>query len=237
MLAGAPLRAASQRPRPALHPAFVTGFSAQQPPPASPLPLWRRARVAALASVTLLALLFLSPPLLYRLRGTEHHRSALADGPGPALGRPDETWQEWQSTPLARSSFAVTGAVTAMEAEEAQLVFTPAAQEAALEVPATLPVLDAAPHAAEEPVALPAVAAQSALDSQLEAARRISPDVFGQLPASFDAAYKSPCWRDATGELRCLPAFMVLGVFQCGVKDIFGALIGLPPAIVCCVCG
>ena len=144
MLAGAPLRAASQRPRPALHPAFVTGFSAQQPPPASPLPLWRRARVAALASVTLLALLFLSPPLLYRLRGTEHHRSALADGPGPALGRPDDTWQEWQSTPLARSSFAVTGAVTAMEAEEAQLVFTPAAQEAALEVPATLPVLETA---------------------------------------------------------------------------------------------
>jgi len=52
------------------------------------------------------------------------------------------------------------------------------------------------------------------------AARRVNPDVFDLLPPhGFNAGTKSPCWMPKSGPLRCLPAFFVLGVFQCGHGD------------------
>ncbi|KNC46188.1 uncharacterized protein AMSG_00307 [Thecamonas trahens ATCC 50062] len=42
--------------------------------------------------------------------------------------------------------------------------------------------------------------------------------------------YASPCWLDDGGGLRCMPAFMILGVFQAGVKDVYLRM-GRHPAI------
>lgn len=64
------------------------------------------------------------------------------------------------------------------------------------------------------------------------AAARISPDVFAALPERFSDGYKAPCWRNATSggaaPLLCLPHFYILGVFQCGVKDLYERLLMHP---------
>ena len=243
-------RAASQRPRPALHPAFIV--TAQPSLPLStPFVSWKRARLSSVSALLLLALLFLAPPVLYRLRGAESH-SALRDGPGPALGRPDDSWQSWG----AQASRASPSLSTVFPDAEMQtetyvpavgvLPVVPTIPAAELSVERLQEAVEPASRAVEvkgvtleepgygaaevrepgEGVAMraePAAGLPALLAAQLEAARRISPDLFSQVPATFDPAFKSPCWRSDDG-LRCLPAFMLLGVFQCGVKDLFERL-------------
>ena len=64
---------------------------------------------------------------------------------------------------------------------------------------------------------------REALSADDIAARRLAPDIFELLPedgARFMAG-RSPCWkRNDTTPLRCLPAYFLLGVFQCGVRDL-----------------
>jgi N-acetylgalactosamine 4-sulfate 6-O-sulfotransferase len=65
----------------------------------------------------------------------------------------------------------------------------------------------------------------SALNADRAAARRLAPDIFELLPedGEFLEGYRTPCWkRNAT--TLCLPAFYLLGVFQCGVRDLYERL-------------
>jgi hypothetical protein len=61
------------------------------------------------------------------------------------------------------------------------------------------------------PAAVWAAAAPSARRAAIEAA---SPDVFAALPPrdGMLPGLASPCWRDARGATRCLPALHILGV-------------------------
>lgn len=45
-----------------------------------------------------------------------------------------------------------------------------------------------------------------------------APDIAPNLPLKFDPAYDTPCFRNADGLLRCLPAFFVAGAMQCGTS-------------------
>ena len=70
------------------------------------------------------------------------------------------------------------------------------------------------------------------LEAALATAKRLQPELFDGLPAAFLPEYKAPCWwRNETGaqdtaldafttELRCLPAYFILGDFNCGVRDL-----------------
>lgn len=55
----------------------------------------------------------------------------------------------------------------------------------------------------------------------------ILPEAAKALPSEFLSAYKSPCWTDATyNATRCLPYFYILGVFQCGTRDLYARVSG-----------
>lgn len=54
-------------------------------------------------------------------------------------------------------------------------------------------------------------------------ARTVAPDIFSVVGDGlpFDDRYANPCWRNATdGRLMCLPAFYLIGGFQCGARDL-----------------
>lgn len=54
-------------------------------------------------------------------------------------------------------------------------------------------------------------------------------DVFGTLPATgFLPGFASPCWRNVSGTLRCLPSFHILGVSKCGTTDVYRRLAAHP---------
>mmetsp|Transcript_7982 Transcript_7982/g.20553 ORF Transcript_7982/g.20553 Transcript_7982/m.20553 type:complete len:234 (+) Transcript_7982:61-762(+) len=61
-------------------------------------------------------------------------------------------------------------------------------------------------------------------------ARAVAPDIFPPAifppgvpldgpPLNGSAQFKNPCWHEQ-GQLRCLPAFYLVGGFQCGVTDL-----------------
>ena len=54
------------------------------------------------------------------------------------------------------------------------------------------------------------------------AAKSYIPDL--SLPTTFETAGKNPCWRDNSGEARCLPAFFLLGVYQSASHDLYSRL-------------
>ena len=41
------------------------------------------------------------------------------------------------------------------------------------------------------------------------------------LPEHFESGSRNPCWA---GRKHCLPAFLILGVYQSGVRDLYGRL-------------
>lgn len=54
---------------------------------------------------------------------------------------------------------------------------------------------------------------------------KLDPEVFRHIPAQFDPGFKTPCWKSGNGSsLNCLPAFYVLGGFQCGSGALFAQL-------------
>ena len=91
-----------------------------------------------------------------------------------------------------------------------------------------------APHARERqeerPAAVTATATTPPLTAMLptpvdvlrRAAKVYVPDI--ELPSTFEPSAKSPCWHDASGAPRCLPAFMLLGVYQSGSHDLYARL-------------
>lgn len=66
-------------------------------------------------------------------------------------------------------------------------------------------------------------------------ARAVAPDIF-ELTGSMsgpplNSTYRTPCWQDqSTRRLHCLPAFYVIGGFQCGVHDLGRRLSAHPNA-------
>jgi len=59
-------------------------------------------------------------------------------------------------------------------------------------------------------------------------ARAVAPDIFSPPPLgvplggpAFNASFANPCWHEeGTRKLRCLPAFYLIGGFQCAVHDL-----------------
>ena len=187
-----------------------TPADAVQPPLAelrAPQPLPLRSRPWLCLSFVLCScagLFFLLSPLAVRLAdyggGGLTPRAALVDGPGPALGKPDVTWGGWDD----------------------------AGGEQALPIPLQV-ARKAAPLSLAQPAAELREEPRGVLQrtkTDIAAATRINPDVFAALPRDgFDPAFKSPCWRQPDAELRCLPAFFILGVFQCGHADLVSRLV------------
>jgi hypothetical protein len=160
----------------------------------------------------------------------------LRDGPGPALGLPDPEWAAWAPFTIAAAERAGGGGGDGRARKAGQVAkAVPQAPQVAPQVPAVpqaaastavpAAVTVTAPqagggvrHRAGAAVRLPPGVTEEEL---LRAAARISPDVFDDLPPAFLPDFKAPCWRREGGELRCLPYVYVLGVFQCGVRDLF----------------
>ena len=46
----------------------------------------------------------------------------------------------------------------------------------------------------------------------------------GRLPLTFEPELSNPCFRDANGTRRCLPAFFIAGAMQCGSADLWAKL-------------
>ena len=161
----------------------------------------------------LCALLWLVlPPVLYRLEDTlsggERNAptaSAKLTGPGPAAGAPDEAWRAWTPFTLPTTESGERVRSAAAEAQLKDVAPAPASDRAHERVAA----------------APPGVTVQEAE----AAAARVSPDVFAALPSSFLSEYKAPCWHTEAKQLRCLPYFFILGVFQCGVRDLYSRLV------------
>ncbi|KAK3268393.1 hypothetical protein CYMTET_23104 [Cymbomonas tetramitiformis] len=65
------------------------------------------------------------------------------------------------------------------------------------------------------------------LRTQFEA---ILPEAARDIPEEFTSEFKNPCWKADT-RTHCLPYFFILGVFQCGVKDLYSR-IAQHPAVV-----
>jgi len=166
--------------------------------------------VLCAAGGALCALLWLVlPPVLYRLEdtlsGSERNTppAPRLTGPGPAAGAPDEAWRLWTPFTLPTNG---NGERVASAAAEAQLQGVAPTQ---------------APERDRVAAAPPGVTVQEAV----AAAARVSPDVFAALPPRFLSEYKTPCWRNDSEQLRCLPFFYILGVFQCGVRDLYSRLV------------
>ena len=160
----------------------------------------------------LCALLWLVlPPVLYRLEDTlsgSKSNAPLATGltgPGPALGAPDEAWRAWTPFTLPNTKSGERVPSTAAEAQLMDVAPAPAPEQARERVAAAPPGF-------------------TVQDAEAAAAR-VSPDVFVALPSSFLSEYKAPCWRTDSQQLRCLPYFFILGVFQCGVRDLYSRLL------------
>lgn len=51
----------------------------------------------------------------------------------------------------------------------------------------------------------------------------LAPDVFAGLPTSYNAQHRNPCWGDGP-DLKCLPAFHIIGVSKCGTTDLYHRL-------------
>lgn len=59
--------------------------------------------------------------------------------------------------------------------------------------------------------------------AQLRTAAKVYiPDI--ELPDAFEAEGKNPCWKDLAGTVHCLPAFLLLGVYQSGAHDVYHRL-------------
>lgn len=167
--------------------------------------------VLLVSAGALCALLWLVlPPVLFRLEDTLGGGGGAAPavsahtGPGPAHGAPDAAWNSWApfTVPDGGSGSRDAPVKTAqLQAEGA----TPVRAVARSRV-------GAAP---------PGFTVQQAE----RAAARVSPDLFAALPASFLKEYKAPCWRTEENKLRCLPYFYILGVFQCGVRDLMARVL------------
>lgn len=55
-------------------------------------------------------------------------------------------------------------------------------------------------------------------------AEALDPDLAKAVPMIFEPAFKNPCWKDADGEITCLPYFYVLGGFQSGAYNLYSRL-------------
>lgn len=43
-------------------------------------------------------------------------------------------------------------------------------------------------------------------------------------PSNFDPRYKTPCWKEQSGDLRCLPAFYIPGILKCATSALYDVL-------------
>jgi hypothetical protein len=196
---------------------------------------WRLRALAVLSGAALITILsLLLPPAYYRLAD-----AYIAGSGGAAQGVTLAELSELPKEPKDDPEWALWRP------------FTLKLEELNQEQP--LPQRLAAPEAAPAPAAGAEAAAAAAVrdtpavrdrrrggawpagvtaEAGEQAAAVISPDVFAELPAAFLPEFKAPCWRrNATGALACLPYFYTLGVFQCGVKDIFRRLLHHPDAV------
>ncbi|KAK9829104.1 hypothetical protein WJX72_003914 [[Myrmecia] bisecta] len=100
------------------------------------------------------------------------------------------------------------------------------AQQAAAEQPLPLrkgkTALAARAAAMQAQVALAHPAARVA-----EEVRRAAPDIFDAM-GPLDKQYRNPCFRNASGALRCLPYFSIIGVSKCGTTDLYKKLLQMP---------
>jgi len=156
------------------------------------------------SSLSLLLLAFVGPPLLFRVKAVEVGprigavvpANDMLAPPAPAALRLNDGPGPANGAPDA--AWLLWKDFSAVEALAVKAVKAPAQQSSGQRV--ALPVQSTAAR---------------------EAARRIAPDIFDLLPASgFSADFKAPCWTGADGKLQCLPAYFLLGVFQCGVRDL-----------------
>lgn len=66
---------------------------------------------------------------------------------------------------------------------------------------------------------------QDALNVPIEKiAQALDPDVMAMKPTKYEENYKNPCFKDAKGQLQCLPYFYLAGSFQVGVDMVHGKL-------------
>ena len=153
----------------------------------------------------------LLPPVLFRLEDTLSSGGdddapppyTAHTGPGPANGAPDAAWRFWApfTVPLGASG---SGSAVAAQVDRAVAAPVPVAVHARSRVGAAPPGF-------------------TVQEAELAAAG-VSPDVFAALPPTFLNDYKAPCWRTAS-KLQCLPFFYILGVFQCGVRDLMARVL------------
>ncbi|XP_072029692.1 carbohydrate sulfotransferase 15-like [Amphiura filiformis] len=61
---------------------------------------------------------------------------------------------------------------------------------------------------------------------------RVAPEVFDNVPSTFEAGLRSPCWRQRSDyKLLCLPSFFLAGVGKCGTTDIWNKIVEHPQII------
>ena len=145
------------------------------------------------------------PPVLYRLEDTLSGGERSSPSLSVLAGAPDEAWRTWTPFTLSNDERGERVPNASAETQLTQVAPTPE------------------PNAARARVA---AAPQGFSVQEAEAAAaRVSPDVFAALPSSFLSGYKAPCWHTEAKQLRCLPYFFILGVFQCGVRDLYSRLL------------
>ena len=200
--------------------------------------------VALLTCCTLAAVLsVVLPPVLYKLEdalvqgGGTAPATPLLTGPGPALGAPDAEWSTWRhfTVPKASGGGGTAAAAVAEREQVASEREQAAAEQAAVASPAAKQEQAApAPRSLRRGGATPPGVTAEEVE---RSAARVSPDLFAALPDAYLPGYKAPCWRvtpegaPTTGEdgaLRCMPYVFILGVFQCGVRDIYSRLLMHP---------